>query len=849
MSMSPQADRRTLIRRLYFDLLGLPPTPKQVTDFINDLNPKAYENLVEELLKSPHFGERWAQHWLDIAHYADTHGFERDKLRVNAWRYRDYVIKSFNEDKPYNQFIREQIAGDVIDSKNPEAVTATGFLAAGPFDFVGQKETKSPILRRAARADDLDDMVTQVMTATMGITINCARCHDHKLDPISQKEYYQLWSVFAGVQRDDREIDINAATGREENLKQAKARLGQVRSELGHLTGEGLDLADYVGGGDGRGTGVKNRGINVRNGNLVMPHLGYQRDIQVNRLQKLSWPGDPKDAHKFLQWVFVPDGRTPVPVAYKLMVTNLPPTSGHFWDAIRNGKLQSQVHAKIDGVDYSKDGHTILGLHANGGACFNLREIRDNSGFKEMRFTAMVGFGAGESVASTRAGFSVYVDQDLKFQQLKMRKDAAARIDIKVPATAKYLTLVATDGSDGIGHDLLFLGDPKLTPAMHASKLAEGDRQRLEELRSEEKQLAMEVNRGTNPDMVYAIATEKPSVIKVLNRGSPEDTGDVVTPGTLGWAKHARVNFGDNETPEGERRRQLADWIAHPENPLTRRVIVNRLWHYHFGQGLVSTPSDFGRGGRKPSHPQLLDFLADELRLKNWSLKAIHRLIVTSEAYQQTSLAADIRRLTKSSAETDQSLLTSAATGAEVDAGNRLLWRQNPRRLDAESIRDAVLAVTGKLNPTMGGPGYRDFKYTEAYAPIYEYVTPDTPELWRRSIYRFIVRTTPHKFMTTLDCPDPATLAPVRNRTTTPLQSLALLNNEFMLKQSGYFAKRVESDAGENVEKQVRLAFELAFGRGPDTAERKAADNLIGQHGLFALCRMLMNANEFVYVD
>ncbi|MFT4688623.1 MAG: hypothetical protein ACI9OD_000821 [Limisphaerales bacterium] len=826
---TPTADRRTLIRRLYFDLLGLPPRPERVAAFINDPDPSAYENLVDDLLKSPHFGERWARHWLDIAHYADTHGFERDKLRTHAWRYRDYVIRSFNSDKPYNDFIREQIAGDVIEPNSPEAIVATGFLAAGPWDFVGQAETKSPVLRRAARADDLDDMVTQVMTATMGMTINCARCHDHKLDPISQREYYQLWSVFAGVKRSDRSL-VTPDTKRKEELQK---KLRSRRSELGRLTGEGLNLADYVGGGDGRGSGVKDQGISILDGNFVTKKLGYSKDIKVNRLQKLSWPGDPANPARYVQWVFLPDGRTPVPVAYKLEVDTLPPTSGHTWDAVRNGKLQSQVHARIDGIDYDSAGHSILGLHANGGICFNLREIRKDSGLTKFRFRAMAGFGALDSAAGSKGGFSVYVDAELKFQNLKMRKDESARIDIEVPPNARYLTLVATDGGDGIGHDLFFLGDPKLTPLVDVSRLNTKDEQRLGKLRKEAERLEREVAAFTNPDKVYAVVGGTAPVINVLYRGSPEDAKDEVSPGALSWTKHASAKLGDNQTLEGERRRRLAEWIVHPDNPLTRRVIVNRLWHHHFGQGIVSTPSDFGGGGTQPSHPELLDYLADELLRQNWSLKAIHRLILTSETYKKSSLPAGLE----------------FESARRSDAGNRFLWRQNPRRLDAESLRDAVLSTTGKLNPAMGGPGFRDFEYQEAYAPIYTYITPDKPELWRRSVYRFIVRTTPHEFLTTLDCPDAASLTPVRNRTTTPLQSLTLLNNEFMLKQAGYFAERLRAEVGTDPEAQTRRAFQLALTRTPAAPELAAGERLIRERSLFDFCRMLLNANEFAYVD
>jgi hypothetical protein len=261
-------------------------------------------------------------------------------------------------------------------------------------------------------------------------------------------------------------------------------------------------------------------------------------------------------------------------------------------------------------------------------------------------------------------------------------------------------------------------------------------------------------------------------------------------------------------------------------------VVANRLWHHHFGTGLVDTPSDFGLGGGRPTHPELLDWLAAEIVARGWSLKALHRLVCTSHAYRQRSVG-----------------VPDAAAAIAVDADNRLLWRQSARRLDAESLRDATLAVSGSLNPERFGPGYRDFDYEEAYAPIYRYVTPDKPELWRRSIYRFVVRSTPHSFLTTLDCPNPANLTPARLETTTALQSLALLNNDFMLRQSGHWAKRLEREAGADAVAQVRRGYALALARAPDAAELAAAVALVRGHGLPQVCRMLLNTNEFLYID
>jgi hypothetical protein len=841
LAMSPEADRRTLIRRLSFDLQGLPPTPERVEQFVKDRDPQACEKLVDELLASPHYGERWARHWLDIAHYADTHGFERDQLRANAWRYRDYVIDSLNADKPYDRFLREQIAGDVLAPGDPQSVIATGFLAAGPWDFVGQAETKSDVLKRAARAGDLDDIVTQVITSTMGITINCARCHDHKLDPITQQEYYRLWAVFAGVKRGERDVDAAEARRLADENARLTRELTKVRSQIAKRSGDGLDLADMVGGGDGHGTGVKGRGISLRDGTLVTGMLGYHRDIAANRLQKIE-----PNPLGFVQWVFVPDGRNPVPVAFKQEV-KLPATSGHAWDAIRNGPLAAQRGTAINGVDFAAKEHSILGLHANSGITFDLAKIRAANGLKAARFTAELGFGAAANAANTLADFTVFVDAAERFQRRKMKKTESAHLDIDIPADAKTLTLVATDGGDGIGSDLLFLGDARLAPAMNESKLADGERERLKDLRARAAALGASMKALPVPRKVYATISEAmPAVVRMQGRGNPEDPQQEVAPGAFAWTKHAAIDFGNNATPEGERRVALAKWITDPANPLTRRVLVNRLWHHHFGQGIVTTPSDFGLGGDRPSHPELLDWLAGEFLKSGWSLKHIHRLICTSAAYRQRSDGVVESWGDGRDAKSQNSKTPSLHHS--VDSTNRLLWRQNPRRLDAESLRDAVLAVSGKLNPERGGPGFRDFNYTEAYAPLYEYITPDKPELWRRSIYRFIVRTTPHQFMSTLDCPNPANLTPARVQTTTALQALALSNNEFMLQQARYFATRVESETTSR-EVAVRRAFALAFQREPTASEASGAATLVEGQGLFALCRALINANEFVYAD
>lgn len=813
---SPEADRHTLIRRLHFDLHGLPPTPEVVEAFVRDPNPKAYEKLVDRLLASPHFGERFARHWLDIAHYADTHGFERDKLRPDAWPYRDYVIRAFNADKPYDRFLQEQIAGDVLWPDDPDAVVATGFLAAGPWDFVGQVETKSPILRRSARALDLDDMMTQVMTATTAMTVNCARCHDHKIDNIPQEDYYRLTAVFAGLKRGSRNIS-DAAVAQHNNRKQAiEDKLSHTQFAIGELEGRGIDLADVVGGGNGFGTGRKGIGLDARTGKVQERLFGNLGNVKPGHYAKNSYD--------FVDGVFVPaKGETQIS-STGLKATDLPSNAGMAWDMIRNGPVASQHSTEWGGVDYTKDGHAMLGLHANAGITFDLAAIRNATGIDGLHFSTVVGYGG--VIVQPSAEFRVLVDGKLTAHKRIGLKDAVL-VEFDIPANARFLTLISTDGGNGYSHDQISFGDPRLV-SIKPKQLTSADQRKLEQLRRKQAQLEKELANIGEPLKFYGVIAERPPVVKVLHRGNPESPRDPATPGTLRWVAGLKADLGNHETPEGQRRAALARWITHPYNPLTHRVIVNRLWQWHFGRGIVDTPSDFGRGGQKPTHPELLDWLAKELRTRNGSLKAITRLIATSATYRQVS---------------------HTAHGTASDADNRYLWRQNPRRLQAEAMRDAVLATSGKLNFKAGGSGYRDFKYTETYAPIYRYITPDTPDLWRRSIYRFVVRTTPHEFLTILDCPDPANLTPKRLTTTTPLQALTLSNNPFMLTQVGYFAERLKQDASAKTADQIDRAFRLALSRQPTPAEAKAALQTVRDKGLFALCLALLNVNEFAYVD
>ncbi|MCA9249157.1 MAG: DUF1553 domain-containing protein, partial [Planctomycetales bacterium] len=827
LGLSPEADRRTLIRRLAFDLQGLPPTPDEVEAFVHDPEPRAYERLVDRLLESPHYGERYARHWLDIAHYADTHGFERDKRRDHAWRYRDYVIQALNDDKPYDRFLQEQIAGDVLWPEDDQAVIATGFLAAGPYDFVGQEETKSPLLRRAARSLDLDDMVTQVMSATMGITINCARCHDHKLDPISQQEYYQLRAVFAGLKRSDRVVSPAARQRYEAQKQELSRQRDEVDFEIGKLERQGIDLADIVGGGNGLGNGEFRQGIDARSAKIQTRDFGKLGNVVANRFVRSDLA--------FIDGVFIPNGEegaAKIPVSSTgLQVDGLPRTSGEAWDMIRNGPVASQHSPELGGIDFTKGGHTLLGLHANAGITFDLAAIRAATGEGDLVFSSQLGyFGAA---GSFYADAWIFVDGEKVAEYPKLdRKAGLQEVEVALPSTTRFLTLISTDGGNGYSHDQIGFGDPRLKPAQ-PRELQSADRERLVSLRQQRLEFENQLRvLGQPPNFYGVVAQSSVPEVRILRRADPESpVGEPLSPTALSALAMLNSELGTRETSEGDRRAALARWITDVHNPLTTRVIVNRLWHWHFGQGIVNTPSDFGFGGDRPTHGKLLDWLAGELPRRGWSLKEIHRLILTSATYRQ------------------QSRYTDDAPGLALDANNRLLWRQNARRIEAEALRDSVLAVSGKLNLQRGGPGFEDFKYQDAYAPIYTYVTADEPALWRRSIYRYLVRTTPDRFLATLDCPDPANLTPKRLATTTPLQSLALLNNDFMLRQANYFAERLQREAGSAPAAQVHRAFNLAFGREPSPQESAAATAFVSRAGPVALCRTLLNSNEFVYVD
>ncbi len=590
---SSEAGRRALIRRLSFDLIGLPPGPDEVERFLSDDAPAAYERLVDRLLSSPHYGERWARHWMDLVHFAETHGHDQDRIRPNAWPYRDYLIASFNRDTPYGRFVQEQVAADALYPDEPGLTVALGMIAAGPWDESSLRDIRDDSIdRQIGYYIDRDDMVATVISTFSSVTIGCARCHAHKFDPISQEDYYNLQAVFAGVDKAERGYDAHPAVALLRRMLTAQIKETERRDPT---------LAGWL----------------------------------------------------------------------KAELAALPP--------------QSLVFA----------------------------------------------------------------------------------------AAAEF-----------------------------------------------------EPDAGHKPPGA-------PRPVHVLRRGDIQQPGQPAVPGTLSCVAGLPARFAMSPgDAESARRAALARWIVDPRNPLTWRSIVNRVWHYHFGRGLVATPSDFGRMGASPSHPELLDWLAATFLESGGSIKSLHRLIVSSAVYRQSS-------------QTDP-------TQAAQDADDSLLWRQNRQRLDAESIHDAILALAGRLDQTMGGPSVRQFHLSPGVhvTPVVDYAPYDweSPGAGRRSVYRFVFRTLPDPFFDTLDSADASQLTAVRNESTTALQALSLLNNPFVICQCDHMARRLELLAPD-VPGRVQALFLMAYGRPPAADEEKMLAAYARRHGLENLCRLIVNSNEFLFVN
>ncbi len=832
LAPSPEVDRRTLIRRLSFDLLGLPPTYEDVEQFAADRSPQAYERLVDRLLASPRYGERWARHWLDVVRFGESQGFERDQIRPNAWRYRDWVIQAFNHDLPYDAFARRQLAGDVLQPNDADAITATGFLVAGPYDSVGQMQ-QSVAMRAVVRQDELEDIVGAVGQTFLGLTVNCARCHDHKFDPILQKEYYQLTAALGGVRHGERPLMTPP-------MREQIAKLEQRRAELQNRI---ANLEQPVLAALRREHETDERGSGSTSAPRPFARWDFNNDLQ-DSIGKLH--ASARGAAKTENGRLILDGKTafvvtppiekPLPsktleawvqLAYLEQsgggVLSVQSLDGQMFDAIVYAERQSRIWTVgSDGFRRTKDlqaasnedladrqlVHIAIVYHADGRIeCY--RNGRPYGAAYKSNGPAGFQPGGAQIVFGLRHGTVAGGNRMLAGQI-----DRAQVYDRALSAEEVAASFAASP----------FILPSNITARLSASQRTQRDNWRAA-IVSHDQQIARLRNRKA-----YAVTPRAPETTHVLLRGNPASLGDVVSANGISslGAEHSDFQL-PADAPDAARRRELAAWIASPHNPLFARVMANRIWHYHFGVGIVDTPNDFGFNGGRPSHPELLDFLANRLIANDWSLKCLQRLIVTSAAYRQQTGGRPL--------------------ALKRDAQNRLLWRREPHRMEAETLRDAMLAVAGMLNQQLGGPPYQDFKTSTFNSQFYEMIDPVGPAFHRRTIYRTWVRSGRSTLLDAFDCPDPSTMTPNRAVTTTPVQSLSLLNNAFVLRMAAAAATRVKAGAAEDAAAQVVAVFRLAYQRRPDEAELRAAAPFVEQHGLPAFCRIVFNSNEFLFID
>jgi hypothetical protein len=772
LGFSPPADRASLIRRLYLVMLGLPPTPEEVHAFVADPDPQAWQRLVDKVLASPHYGERWARHWLDVVRFGETDGYETNRERPNAWRYRDWVIAAFNQDMPYHDFVRYQIAGDVLGQP-----IGTSFLVGGPHDIV---KSPDPLLTRTQRQDELTDMVGTVGSAFLGLTIGCARCHNHKFDPISQTDFFALQAIFAGVHHGESQLP-NESTERSEAKRAIESSFAQWQQDL----------------------------------------LAY---LTTQDPQTVVWP--PVDAAFNIE-VFAPQMARMVRMTIRATNASEPCLDElEIFAAAQQVGLASQGATVASSGDYPNNPKHRL-EHLNDGRYGN-----DYSWISDTPGTGWVQIQWEQPVAVDRIQWArdraaVFADRLATDYVIEVSLDgetwtAVADSKRRLPPGSRAGSLYDQAGA-AAGGDAGADQQADTVPVQFAGLAPVGDArqtfgQRLQEIRRQYQLL-------TGPVLAFCGTFSQPEVIHKLFRGDPLSPREEVGPENL--AILGSLGLSPNASDQ-ERRLALAQALVRADNPLVPRVMVNRLWQYHFGVGIVETSSDFGKNAALPSHPELLDWLAMRLLEHEWSLKRLHRDILLSRTWQQSSLPH--------------------AAGMQQDAAARLLWRFPPRRLEAEIIRDQMLAVCGTLQLTGGGPGFSGFEVqlenVRHYHPLEEF----GPEHFRRMVYQTKVRQEQDAVFGAFDCPDAAQIAPQRSRSTTPLQALNLFNSKFVTQQAGLMSERLLGEAGEDRVEQIERAFQLCYGRSADATERQEALEFVEALGLPALCRVLLNSNEFLFI-
>ncbi|WP_437187641.1 DUF1553 domain-containing protein [Planctomicrobium sp. SH668] len=775
LTLSPEASREEFIRRVTFDLTGLAPTYEEIQQFTADLAPGAHERLVDRLLASPHYGEHWGRHWLDVVRFAESNGFERDRLRTNFWHYRDYVIRAFNNDVPYNDFVQQQLAGDTLDPANPENRIATGFLVAGPKNDV---DTVSELETMITRQDELDEYVSAVGTTFLGMTVGCARCHDHKFDPIPTRDYYAMTAIFSGLNHSN---EIIATPEEKETYDK---QVGEIQQRLAKI------------------------------------------DAAISSVLN--------------------EGRQQLASESKQSTYDLPPLTAQLnedtFEAIEARFVRFSIGATMQGsqpcIDeleiYGPESESNLALASAGSKATASSEL---SGFDIHRIDHLNDGQAGNS-RSWISGTSNIGWAQIELPQIQLvsrivwGRDREGRFVDRLPTV--YQLEVSLDGKDWKLVSQSTRRPPIDSNSMQsneaiAASLSGRLKEQHQKLQFEREQTQQERDRVPALPISYIAITNTPLPTFVLNRGNVRSPEEAVQPATFSAVSQLNpvlsLRDGNNSA---SRRKAFADWITDSKNPLTARVWVNRVWQYHFGQGLVSSPNDFGFNGDQPTHPQLLDWLADDFMAQGWTTKRLHKMIVLSSTYRQSS--------------------ANRPEASSIDAGNRLLWRYSPQRLTSESVRDRILQVSGSLNRELFGPSYRLFTYVDGNVPDYVLLDRPGPETWRRSVYNFNIRTFSSPLMSAFDCPDPSVQTPVRGRSTTALQALSLMNGQFIFEQGTLLADKIKNAHSEDPEGQVSAAYRAILGRDPDVNELQLSQSFLTEHGLFSLCRVLFNTNEFLYV-
>ena len=910
LGLSPPADARTLNRRAHFVITGLPPS------FSSLPSDSSFEALVDQLLSSHHYGEKWARHWLDVVRFADSNGFETNHERPNSWRYRDYVIDAFNTDKPYDRFMFEQIAGDTCG-----ADVATGFIVGGPFDRVKGQDKNLQLMQRA---DELSDMVNTAGTAFLATTMICAKCHNHKFDPVTQTDFYAMKAVFSGVQHGDRPIKDARHIEQEKQTDELRRKLAPLNAQLAEYEPQAV-LARRITLGEedaqflktpqgGKATeydlGTEPGQLNDLGDAHRFPNIGesYRYFLEEPGTDCVAWT--PKRTGKHRIWVSWGVWPTHSPDARFILETDgkqteigsinqrqfadgKPAIEGNKrWSGfksigeheladssrilLRTGSSSAPMAADVILLEEVSDcpasliphatprvrppvSHTansdlfaktsarhlrfvIVGSYSNN-ACIDELEIFGPDAKNiapAAKVTSSGDYGPTEihKLAHINDGHygnsrSWIVKEPTGWVQFDFEQPQ----DITRVVWSRDRSTGGTPYSDRLAtaYRIEVSDDAKTWKAVasHSDRLSARWNKKVRtipsssnapaELIAKADAVQKQLSTVSEPPMAYAGTFKQPEQTHRLHRGDHMSPREVVAPDALSLFKDKLGSLKlAPDAPEQQRRVAFGKWLTDPRNPLPARVMVNRIWQNIFGVGLAATPSDFGHMGFKPTHPELLDWLAGEFIRSGWSVKHVQRLILTSKTFRQSSVPSDRSAQAK-------------------DATCTLLWRFPPRRLDAEIIRDNILAVTGSLDLTPGGPGFMLYEPNANYARNWIAETANYErEDYRRMIYALKLRMEPDAIFAAFDAPDGGQVCPSRPRSTTPLQALNLFNSPFLLEQAERLAQKART---------IPVVYRLVYQREASRDELAAAEVFVKQNGLIAFCRAVLNSNEFLFLE